>query len=200
MNPEIRCPLFTEPTKPDAPLNIVWVNSFDEEKSKLFAESIYKASRENKDQPIIVMIDSYGGSVYGIFHMLSALDSVPNPIVTVVEGKAMSAGAILFSHGDHRFVIKHSRVMLHEMQAGAWGDIKDIRTTAKELERLNDYIMELTARNCGKDPVEFKKLFAGESRELYLSAQQAVDFGIADYIGTPVVSKQSFFMVGNSEE
>ena len=50
--------------------------------------------------------------------MIETMDEVPNPIITVAHGMAMSCGAVLLSHGDIRFVGKNSRIMVHEVSGG----------------------------------------------------------------------------------
>ena len=75
---------------------IIRVNKFDEESANEFAMKM--ALAHNTGQPIIpVVIDSYGGQVYSLMSMISAIRASELPVSTIVEGKAMSCGVVLFS-------------------------------------------------------------------------------------------------------
>jgi ATP-dependent Clp protease, protease subunit len=175
--------------------NIVWVNSFTEDAAKKFAESVQKAAGSSTKRPIVVYIDSYGGYVDSLASMIGIMDQTPNPFVTVCIGKAMSCGAVLLSHGDKRFVAPHSRVMIHEIQAGMGGNINDIKVSVAETERLNKhFVMGLLAKNCGKTPKQLTALFAKE-RDVYMSPEDAVRFKIADAIGIPTVKTTTTYVV-----
>ena len=74
---------------------MIRVNKFDEEAAKKFAMEMGQA--HNTGQKIIpVIIDSYGGQVYSLMSMISAIKHAELPVATIVEGKAMSCGAVLF--------------------------------------------------------------------------------------------------------
>lgn len=169
--------------------DIIWVTEFTEESAKDFAEKLFKKSEKDSIQPIVVYIDSYGGEIHSLFSMISAMDSVPNKIITVCMGKAMSAGSALLSHGDIRYVNEHSRIMLHEATSGTGGNVNDIKIDTKELEFLNDAFLNILAKNCGKPLSRVKKLFTNKKREIYLGAKESVEFGIADRIGMPKINK-----------
>lgn len=170
----------------------ITINAFTEEAAAKFNNLVFKVSEKDDHEPIIIYIDSYGGYVDGLMSMISVMDSVPNPFITVATGKAMSAGAVLLSHGDIRCIGKHARVMLHEMSAAAIGNINDIKTDTAEHERLNDYLVSLLAQNCKKTSKQLRRLW-GKDRDLYMNAKQSVEFGIADHIGIPIINKYSAF-------
>lgn len=169
--------------------DLIWVTSFDEEKAREFSDKLFKQAKADAKKPIVIYIDSYGGSVDGMATMFSAMDSVKNKLITVCMGKAMSAGAMLLSHGDVRYAHPHSRMMVHEISAGAWGNINDLKTQTAEMDRLNDYWMGILAQNVGMTRKQLKKHFTNKHRDIYLTPQQAVDFGLIDKIGAPQVKK-----------
>ena len=174
------------------PLPIL-VNEFTESSGKSFCEEVIKRSIADENQPIIINIDSYGGYVDSLAQMLNTLDSINNPIITVCIGKAMSCGSILLSHGDYRFAAQHSRTMVHETLGGSKGNVNDILTSAEEMDRLNKHFMGVLAANCGKTLEELLPLMRGEKRDLYMDAKASLDFGLIDYIGTPLVTKKTKF-------
>jgi len=176
----------------------IWVYKFDEEASHKFRLQMRMKSKEDPRKPIVIYIDSYGGNVDGMAKMIDTMDEIPNPKITVCFGKAMSAGAILLSHGDIRFCAKSSRVMIHELSAGALGNVREIKNTAEELFRVNELWMGLLAKNCCiKDG--YKGLQAlirdNNNQDIYLSAEDARKFGIIDYIGLPDLAEASLFEV-----
>lgn len=168
--------------------NEIVVNKFTEESVKDFRKKVNRLASIDPSMPIVVTIDSYGGYVDSFNTMLSIMKSVPNTFVTVCQGKAMSAGAALLSLGDIRFCDSDARIMIHEASGGAVGHADDIKTDAKEHERINRQIMDLIAARCGKTYEELKSIIKeNEGRDLYLTAQQAKDIGLIDFIGLPLI-------------
>ena len=178
-------------------LNEIWVKDFTQEAAMKFREKVLIAASGDPNKPITIFINSYGGHVDALAKMLETLDEIPNPIVTVCAGCAMSCGAVLLSHGDVRFLGKHSRVMIHEVSSGTFGNVQDMKDDVKETVRLNEYFMGLLARNCGfKDYAEFRSVIKQQDgRERYLVGQEAVKFGIVDTIGLPKISSKVQFEV-----
>lgn len=166
----------------------IWVTEFNQDEALKFREKIIAQSQEDPSAPIIVRINSYGGEVDSLAMMIETLDELPNPIITSVEGVAMSCGAILLSHGDLRWCGKYSRVMIHEVSGGAIGDTHSVHMDALELKRVNKLFMGLLAKNCnirgGYDGL--RKILKGrDGKDMYLSAEDALNFGIVDAIGCP---------------
>ena len=164
------------------------VNKFNEESVKDFRKKVHKLSSMDPNMPIVITIDSYGGYVDSFNTMLSIMRSVPNTFVTVCQGKAMSAGAALLSLGDIRFCDPSARIMIHEASGGAVGHADDVKTDAKEFDRLNMELMTLIANRCGKTYEELKSMIiANMGRDLYLTAQQAKHIGLIDFVGLPMI-------------
>ena len=169
--------------------NEIWVNEFTEESAANFREQVLEISKEYPDQPIIVYIDSYGGYVDSLAKMLETMNNVPNKFITACMGKAVSCGAILLSHGDVRYCGTLSRVMVHNVSSGSWGDAYSLKATSDEVMRINKVFMALLAANCGLSYTELQaKIKAStDSREIWMDAQAARDFHIIDEIGAPLV-------------
>jgi ATP-dependent Clp endopeptidase proteolytic subunit ClpP len=171
------------------------VNRFSEESVKDFRKKVNRLSVD-PSMPIIVYIDSYGGNVDSLNSMLSIMKSVPNIFVTVCQGKAMSAGAALLAAGDIRFSDADSRIMIHEASGGVVGSVDDVKTDAKEFDRLNLQLMTMIANKCGKTYTELKTLIRdNEGRDLYLTAEQAKDIGLIDFVGLPQVKSTLTYSV-----
>jgi ATP-dependent Clp protease protease subunit len=172
----------------DSESGLIWVSQFNEESAKQFTESVLKIAHSDHTAPITIYIDSYGGDVYSLRTMLSVMDSVVNPIITVCTGKAMSAAAVLLSHGDIRCVGKHGSVMIHEVSSQLSGHVEDITHENVELQLINKHFTEVLAKNCKKTVKQLKKLWR-DKRDVYFTATEAVKFGIADKIGVPTIAK-----------
>ena len=175
----------------------IWVTKFDQEHAQKFRVAVLDAAKGDPTRPIIVYIDSYGGAVDALAKMIETLDEIPNPVVTVCMGVAMSCGAILLSHGDVRFLGRHSRVMVHEVSSFAHGDVHDMHSDVKESIRMNEYFLGLLARNCGfKNYSEFRSLIkTQDGRDRYIIGEEAIKFGIIDAIGLPKIGASLIYEV-----
>lgn len=166
---------------------IIRVNKFNEESAKEFAQKISEA--HNTGQKVIpVIIDSYGGEVYSLMSMISSIKSSTIPIATIVEGKAMSCGVILFSCGTkgYRYITEDATLMIHDVSSGEWGKNAEIQAGAKEVNRLNEKIYQILSENSKKSEKWFNKKINKKGRaDWYIEAQEAIDLGLADKIGMP---------------
>lgn len=166
---------------------VIRVNKFDEDAATKFSNSMSAA--QSTGQPIVpVVIDSYGGQVYSLMSMVANIKASKVPVATIVEGKAMSCGALLFSFGTsgYRFVDKHATIMIHDVSSGARGKIEEIKADAKEGDRLNQLLYREMAANCGKEPEFFLKQIHDRSHaDWYLDADEALAIGLANHIRVP---------------
>lgn len=176
----------------------IWVTKFDEEYAQIFRDKVMKRAKVSHRVPIVVYIDSYGGYADSLAKMIETLDEIPNPIITVCMGKAMSCGAILLSHGDIRYCGRHSRVMIHEVSAGEIGDVHDCLNDAQENMRLNEYWLGVLAKNCGiKGGYDgLRKIVKDrDGREIWMDAKESLAFGIVDKIGLPKVETITLYEI-----
>lgn len=178
------------------------VNHFDEKHAQKFREQVLKIAEAGENIVIPVYIDSYGGYVDSLGKMIETMDSVPNRFITVCMGKAMSCGAILLSHGDIRWCGKYSRVMIHNISSGSWGDVYDQKESSEESMRMNRVFMELLAKNCDKTFDELQALIKNStsSKNIWLDPEGAYKFGIVDKIGTPTVHPIVQFVMDTTPE
>jgi ATP-dependent Clp protease protease subunit len=164
---------------------IVVVNNFNDEGVKNFREEMEKA--HHTGQPLIpVLIDSYGGSVYGCLDMISHLKKSELPVHTIITGKAMSAGAILFGMGQTRYMAENATLMLHDAATWTAGKTEEIKSTSKELERLNKLIFTIFAQNCCQKDDYFNKIIHEKGHaDWFLTAKEAKKHKICTHIGIP---------------
>jgi ATP-dependent Clp protease protease subunit len=166
---------------------IIRVNKFDEESANKFVSEM--ATAHNTGQKVIpIVLDSFGGSVYSLMTMIAAIRNAELPVATIVEGKAMSCGAILFSFGAEglRFMDPDATVMIHDVSSMAWGKIEELKSSVSEAERLNQKIYTMMARNCGKKDDYFLKLVEKKKQaDWFLDAEEAKTHGLANQLRLP---------------
>jgi ATP-dependent Clp protease, protease subunit len=171
---------------------IIRVNKFDEKAAKDFHDQI--ALAHNTGQKVIpVVIDSYGGQVYSLMAMVSAIQHAELPVATIVEGKAMSCGAILFSFGEQglRFMDPNATLMIHDVSSMEHGKVEEIKASAEETERLNQKVYTMMARNCGKKDDYFLKLVHKKSHaDWFLDANETKKHGLANQLRIPKINIQ----------
>ena len=182
-------PLIKEVELRKSPV-IVRVNKFDEKSAKEFQEQM--ALAHNTGQKVIpVVIDSYGGQVYSLMSMISAIKHAEIPVATVVEGKAMSCGAILFSFGEQglRFIDPDATVMIHDVSSMKHGKVEEIKASSEETERLNQKVYTMMARNCGKKDDYFLKIIHKRGHaDWFLDADEAKKHGLANQLRVPQIN------------
>lgn len=171
----------------ESPSDGFHVTTFDEATTRSFTDYVMRLAKEPSD-PIIVYVNSYGGSLYELFGMLAVMDSVENRFITICTGKAMSAGAVLLAHGDVRCAGSRARVMLHQASGGFWGHVEDAKVQARELADCNRQALQVLARDCGKSPRDLRTLLT-RTRDVYFSAELAQRYGLIDHVGIPIVRR-----------
>ena len=165
------------------------VNDFCEEANNLFTLGFNNI--KNDAQPFIpILIDSFGGDVLTLFSMLDMIDSSEKPVLTCCTSKAMSCGSALLSAGTkgYRFASPRATILIHEASTQLEGKAADIISDAKNMEALNEKLMELLAKNSNRPASFYKNLIKkGNNADLYLTAEEALDCGIIDKIGIPEI-------------
>lgn len=165
----------------------ILVNSFDEQSAKDF-ESDFNDALQSGQSIIPIVIDSYGGQVYSLLNMIDVIKSTNVPVATIVKGKAMSCGAILFSCGTegYRFMAPNSTLMIHDVSSFSFGKVEEIKSDAKESDRLNEKIYHLMASNTSQPKDYFMKIVheLGHA-DWYLYPEDAVKHKLANHIRLP---------------
>jgi len=166
---------------------IIRVNKFDEEAASTFSQDIAQA--HNTGQNVIpVVIDSYGGQVYSLMAMISAIKHSEIPVATIIEGKAMSCGAILFSFGADgmRFMDPNATMMIHDVSSMESGKVEEIKASAEETERLNNIVYTMMARNCGKRDDYFLKIVHKKGHaDWFLDPNETKKHGLTNHLRVP---------------
>ena len=128
-------------------------------------------------------INSPGGEVYSGLAIIDTMNFINNDIQTVCMGMAASMGAVILSAGKKgkRGALKHSRVMIHQPLGGARGQASDILIEAEQIKLVKDELCNILADNSGQS---FEKVIADCDRDHWLTADEALKYGLIDIIHT----------------
>lgn len=141
----------------------------------LFLES------EDPSKEIYLYINSPGGNITSGLAIYDTMQYVKAPIVTTCIGQAASMGAVLLAGGEKgkRYALPHSRILIHQPLGGVQGQATDIDIQAKEILRMREELNRILMFHTGQ-PIE--KVEKDTERDYYMSAEQAVEYGIIDQI------------------
>lgn len=133
------------------------------------------------EEDITLYIDSPGGSVKSGLTIYDIVQYINSDTITVCTGMGASMGSILTGMGTKgkRFILPNARIMIHQVSSGAEGHVKDMNISFNEAIKYNDLLFGMLAEFTGKTKEE---ILAVAERDLWLNAQESVDFGIVDGI------------------
>jgi ATP-dependent Clp protease, protease subunit len=146
----------------------------------IVAQILYLES-ENPEKDISMYINCPGGSVTAGLAVYDTMQYVKCSIQTICLGQAASMGAILLAGGTDgkRYALPSSRVMIHQPWGGVEGQESDVAIQAKEIIRLKKLTIDYFAAHTKKT---IDKVAADMERDFFMSAQDALDYGIVDHI------------------
>ena len=138
---------------------------------------------EDPDKDIYMYINSPGGSVSAGMAIYDTMKSLRCDVSTICIGEAASMGSFLLSSGTKgkRLSLPSSRIMIHQPLGGAQGQATDIEIEAKEIIRMKNMLNGILSENSGQ-PIE--KIKQDTERDYYMSAQEAVEYGLIDKVIT----------------
>jgi ATP-dependent Clp protease protease subunit len=137
--------------------------------------------KQNKNQDVQVYINSPGGSVTAGLAMYDTMQYIDCDVATYCIGQCASMGAVLLTGGTKgkRFILPNSRVMIHQPWGGAQGTASDMEIQVKEILHLKERLTGILAEHTGQD---IETVAAATDRDNFLSAQEALDFGLIDKV------------------
>lgn len=137
---------------------------------------------DDPDRDIRIYINSPGGSSTSLMAIYDTMQFVRPDIEMVCLGQAASAAAVLLAAGTpgKRYVLPNSRVLIHQPSMdGAQGQVSDLEIQSAEIQRIRRQLEVTLARHTGKEVAEVRRDI---ERDLVLTADEAVGYGIADYV------------------
>ena len=148
--------------------------------SLVIAQLLFLES-EDPDKDISLYINSPGGSVTAGMGIYDTMQYIKCDVSTICVGMAASMGAFLLAGGakGKRMILPNAEGMIHQPSGGAQGQATEIQITAEWILRTKKNLAKILAENC-KQP--FEKVMADTERDYWMSAEQALDYGLVDHI------------------
>ncbi|PIP51234.1 ATP-dependent Clp endopeptidase, proteolytic subunit ClpP [Candidatus Berkelbacteria bacterium CG_4_8_14_3_um_filter_33_6] len=153
----------------------------DDDLANLVMAQILFLEAEDKEKDIQMYINSPGGLVTAGLAIYDTMQLVKCDVSTICIGQAASAAALLLAAGqkNKRFILPNSRVMIHQVMGGSQGQATDIEIQTKELLRVKKQVNEIMAHHTKKSLSQIEK---DTDRDYFLSASEAVEYGVVDKI------------------
>ncbi len=144
------------------------------------AQLIYLEAKDPQ-KDISLYINSPGGSVSAGFAIYDTMNYIKPDVSTICIGMAASMGAFLLSSGakGKRFALPNSEIMIHQPLGGAQGQASDIKIAAEHILKTKQKLNTILSQNSGKPLSEIER---DTDRDNYLSAQQALEYGLIDKV------------------
>jgi ATP-dependent Clp protease, protease subunit len=153
----------------------------DDQIANLIVAQLLHLESEDPDKDISIYINSPGGVVYAGLAIYDTMQFVKPDIQTICVGMAMSMGSVILLGGapGKRMSLPNSKILIHQGSAGFHGQPTDIEIQAKEVIGLKRLLEEITAKHTGQ-PLD--RVSKDMDRDYYMTAQEAVEYGIIDRV------------------
>ena len=151
--------------------------------ANLVVAQLLHLESQDAEKDISLYINSPGGEVYSGLAILDTMNFIKPQVSTICVGMAASMAAVLLSAGakGKRFCLPHSKVMIHQPSGGAQGQQTEIEIVAEEIKKTRRELNQILSCASGQ-PIE--KVQADTERDNYLTAAEALDYGLIDRIVT----------------
>ncbi len=146
--------------------------------------------KQDPKKDIILYVNSPGGQVSSTLAMYDTMQLIAPDVSTVCLGMAASGGAIILMGGakGKRFALPHSEIMIHQPLGGTEGQATDIAIHAEHIIRMKDMLNEMIAKHSGQKVAKVK---IDTERDKFLTAQEALEYGLIDRIINKSASTQA---------
>jgi ATP-dependent Clp protease protease subunit len=149
--------------------------------ANLIVAQLLFLQREDQERQIQMFVNSPGGVVYAGMAIYDTMQQISAPISTTAVGLTASFGTVLLTAGSDglRYALPNATIHMHQPLGGAQGQASDIVIQANEIMRLKDRLLEILVKHTRRDREVVER---DTDRDLYLSAQQAVEYGLIDSV------------------
>lgn len=138
----------------------------------------------NPGTPVHVFVFSPGGCVVSGLAIIDVMQHITSPVFTYAMGFAASMGAVILAAGErgHRYILPHSRVMIHQASGTVGGTLENVRATLTFQTELENEMENMLANFCGRSLEEVR---AATRVDNWMPAPEALRFGLVDFILQP---------------
>ena len=153
----------------------------DDHVASLITAQLLFLEAENPEKDIALYINSPGGVVTSGLAIYDTMQYIRPDVTTICIGQAASMGSLLLTAGAHgkRYALPHARIMTHQPSGGFQGQASDIEIHAREILAMRQRLNEIYVRHTGRSLAEIE---AKMERDTFLSANQALEFGLIDEV------------------
>jgi ATP-dependent Clp protease, protease subunit len=157
------------------------VGGVEDQMANLVVAQLLFLESENPDKDIALYINSPGGIVTAGLAIYDTMQFIKPDVTTICIGQAASMAAVLLAGGakGKRYCLPHSRVMIHQPLGGFQGQATDIEIHTREILDLRDRLNRILSHHTGQ---EMDKIKVDTDRDNFMSAEQAVAYGITDHV------------------
>jgi len=156
----------------------------DEICNQIIAVMLFSDS-EDSEKPQYLYINSPGGSVIAGLALYDTVQHIASPVITANIGMAASMASFILGAGERgkRVALPNSRVMIHQPMGGSEGQAEDIRVEAEQILKIKGTLVTMYAQMTGQTR---EKIIKDLDRDNYMSAQEALEYGLIDKIVTSI--------------
>ncbi|WP_366011285.1 ATP-dependent Clp endopeptidase proteolytic subunit ClpP [Kosmotoga sp.] len=160
----------------------------DDEVSNIVVAQLLFLESQDPEKDISIYVNSPGGSVTAGLAIYDTMQYIKPDISTICIGMAASMGAVILAGGTKgkRYALPHSRIMIHQPWGGAEGTARDIEIRTRELLHIKDEVNRILSIHTEQS---MEKIEHDTDRDFYMSAQEAVEYGLVDKVIDPKKSK-----------
>lgn len=161
---------------------IIIGSGINDQVANLVVAQLLYLNGQDPEREISMYINCPGGSIYSGLAIYDTMRSIPNPIRTIAVGLAASFGTILLTAGDQgrRMALPNATIHMHQpWQSGGGGQASDVAIQAKEILRQRELLNGILAESTGQ---KVEKIVSDTDRDTWLTAEQAVEYGLIDTI------------------
>ena len=163
---------------------IIWVGcAIDDDVANIVQAQLLFLSSIDSKADIALNLNTPGGSVSDGLGIYDTMQIITPDVATICTGMAASMGSVLLCAGakGKRSALPHSRVMIHQPLGGVKGQAEDILIEAREIEKCRKELFNIISEHSGQP---FDKVFADGDRNYWMTAQEALEYGMIDQIMT----------------
>ncbi len=163
---------------------IIWLGvPIDDDVANIIQAQLLFLSSTDSSADISLYINTPGGQVSSGLGIYDTMQLVEPDVATICTGMAASMGSVLLCAGakGKRSALPHSRVLIHQPLGGAKGQASDILIAAKEIDKLRTELCTIISDHSGQP---FDRVFADADRDFWMSAPEALEYGMIDRILT----------------
>lgn len=160
-------------------------DAIDSDSSEDIIRKLWYLESKAPGKPILLVINSPGGSVDAGFAIWDQIKMITSPVTTLVTGLAASMGSVLslVAAPKRRFATAQARIMVHQPRLGGviQGQATDLEIQAREMLKTRQQLVSIYVQATGKSAAAIEKAI---DRDTWMTAQEALDFGLLDRIVT----------------